>query len=287
MSQTWKKPAGVVVALGLSVLLGQSLLPTGASAVDPPTIAPGTAPQTAMGTVMAAAKEPRGELLKPNLVALKANDLSVHHDSRGRLLRFESGIGNAGRGPIEVRPDTSRPCPTGKHHATQVIYRDGDDSGFFRRSADRRLARRSAGCMVFHPAHDHWHFQAASRYALFQPGEERRLVRVARRKMSFCLRDSERLPERYRTARYPEHYRACSKRAPQGTSVGWVDIYQSFLAGQALRLPNSARDGIYCLRTTVDPRDDLVETAERDNSSMRAFKLTGDRIRLRSARVCR
>src|SRR5687768_13336308 len=137
---SWKTSARAMIAAGLAVLLGQSLSPTGAQSIEP-------------GTVMVPAREAKARLLKPNLVALKANDLHIERDSRGRLLRFESGIGNAGRGPIEVRPNTDQSCPTGKHHATQVIYRDVDGSRFYRRSVDTRVARLSAGCMLFHPAH--------------------------------------------------------------------------------------------------------------------------------------
>jgi Lysyl oxidase len=283
VSQTWRKSARLLLAAGLVVTLAQSLSPTAASSM------PAGASSAGPTTGTAPAEPARAQLLKPNLVALKANDLHVQQTARGRFLRFESGIGNVGRGPIEIRPNTSRPCPTGKHHATQIIYRDVDGSRFYRRDVDKRVARRSAGCMVFHPAHDHWHFQAASRYTLFQPDgdRERRLVTVARRKMSFCLRDSERLPERYGAFHYPEFYGACSKNSPQGISVGWVDIYQSFLAGQALRLPDRARDGLYCLHIAVDPRDELVETDDADNDSTRAFELIGDRIRLHNARRCR
>ncbi len=63
--------------------------------------------------------------------------------------------------------------------------------------------------------------------------------------MSFCLRDSRRLPESYGKFRYPTHCGACSRYSPQGISVGWVDVYQSFLAGQAIRLPRRAKDGLY------------------------------------------
>jgi hypothetical protein len=278
MPHSWRQPVRGLAAAGLAVVMGQTMVPTGASA----TVAPASAP-----TVQAKAQAPKKPmLLKPNLVVLKANDLSIQRSGSGRYVRFESALGNIGRGPIEVRPDTNRPCPTGRHHATQVIYRDADGSRHFRRDVDRQVARRSAGCMIFHPAHDHWHFEAASRYSLFQPGRERNLVNVARRKMSFCLRDSRRIPREYGTFSHSEFYGACSKSSPQGISVGWVDVYQSFLAGQALKLPRSARDGLYCLRIKVDPKNELVETDDRDNTSMRAFRLRGDTIKVRPVTRC-
>lgn len=268
-------PLRLLVLAALAVLLGQALVPAGATALaDAATAEPG---------------RDRAPLLKPNLVAMKAADLSIQHAGGERYLRFESGLGNIGRGPIEVRPNTNQPCPTGHHHATQIIYRDVDGSRWYRRAEDDRVGRRSAGCMIFHPQHNHWHFQAASRYTLFQPGEkhrQRHLVRVARRKMSFCLRDSRPVPASYGTFHQPEHYGACSKYSPQGISTGWVDVYQSFLAGQALKLPRDARDGLYCLRIRVDPKNQLVESNDRDNTSMRAFTMTGDQITFRRARRC-
>ncbi len=283
MSHHWKKSVRVFSAAGLAVLLGQTLVLTGASAVDPRAVHPGVVDPA---TISVQAAQQRPKLLKPNLVVLKAADLYIQRTGSGRYLRFESALGNVGRGPIEVRPNTNRPCPSGRHHATQIIYRDVDGSNRFRRAVDTRIGRRSAGCMIFHPAHNHWHFQAASRYTLFQPGEERNLVRVARRKMSFCLRDSRRVPAKYGTFRQPEFYGACSKYSPQGISVGWVDVYQSFLAGQALKLPPNARNGLYCLRIKVDPKNELLESNDRDNTSMRAFRLTGDRIAFRPVQRC-
>ena len=273
MSNSWKKSAQVVAAASLAVLMGQTLGPNAASAVDP-------------SAVVVQAVKAKAKLLKPNLMVLKASDLYIQRTGSGRYLRFESALGNIGRGPIEVRPNRARRCPRGQHHATQVIYRDVDGSRRFRRSVDTKVGRRSAGCMIFHPAHDHWHFEAASRYKLYEPGRRRDIVRVAQRKMSFCLRDSERAPQRYGSFRQPEYYGACAKHSPQGISPGWVDVYQSFLAGQALKLPRKARNGLYCLAIKVDPQNQLVESNNKDNTSVRAFRLEGDRILFRKVRRC-
>jgi hypothetical protein len=69
--------------------------------------------------------------------------------------------------------------------------------------------------------------------------------------------------------------------------VGWVDVYQSYLAGQAIRLPRRMGDGLYCLLIKVDPKNQLAETRDNDNSSVRAFFLRGDRIRYRDSAKCR
>ena len=299
MPRRWRKPFRNFVAVCLVILIGQSLVPAGAVAVAGQAVAQQAVAQRVVAPASITAQShtvqshtvqsQRSELnlLTPNLIVLKAADLYIQRTSLGRYLRFESGLGNIGRGPIEVRPNNNQSCPEGKRHATQIIYRDVDGSRFYRRDVDTEFARRSAGCMVFHIAHDHWHFQAASRYTLFQPGEDRSLVRVVQRKMSFCLRDSRRLPSRYGGAsNRPQFYGGCSKYSPQGISTGWADIYQSFLAGQAVRLPASAGKGLYCLQIKVDPKNLLVESDDEDNTSMRAFTLKGDNVTFQPTARC-
>ncbi len=256
---------------GALLLVGaQILTPAGATAVDP------------AARQAAASKAPR---LKPNLAVLPAADLHIARSGSQRKLRFESGLANIGDGPIEVRPNRRPVCPEGKHHASQIMYRDVDGNGRYSLKVDTQVARRSAGCMVFHPQHDHWHFEAASRYTLYRADRPDKKL-VAQRKMSFCLRDSRRVPTSYGTYNYAQHYGACSRYSPQGISVGWVDVYQSYLAGQALTLPARMGDGLYCLKIAVDPKDQLAETVEDDNTSLRAFYLSGDRVSYRKTRKC-
>lgn len=262
---------------GVAVLLAHLPAPTDASAVGRATKAP-TPSRAASGSL-----PPR---LLPDLVSLRARDLHIKRTSEGRKLRFESALGSVGDGPVEVRPDKREECPNGKQHASQIMYRDVDENGRYSLNVDTRVARHSAGCMVFHPYHNHWHFEAASRYTLYKSRRPEQAI-VAARKMSFCLRDSKRVPKTFGTFTYAEHYGACSRTAPQGISIGWADVYQSYLAGQALRLPPGMGDGLYCLRVTVDPKDQLLETRDRNNSSVRAFTLRGDKITYRDSARCR
>ncbi len=204
----------------LAALVASVLTPWGGHSLD-----------SAAAATKAAPSQPA--VLLPDLVALRAQDLHISRNGSTRKLRFESGLGNVGDGPVEVRPDGQQDCPEGKHHASQVMYKDADGNGRYALRTDTRIARRSAGCMLFHPYHNHWHFEAASRYTIFRPQRPAKAI-VAQRKMSFCLRDSKRVPEAYGTFRYAEHYGKCSRYSPQGISVGWVDVYQSYLAGQAL-----------------------------------------------------
>jgi hypothetical protein len=223
----------------------------------------------------------------PDLIALPAARARVQVRSDGRFLRFESSLGNIGAGPIEVRPNRSVRCPAGQQHSTQVIYRDTNGNGRYNRRTDTLVGRHHAGCMVYHPAHRHWHFQASARYTLLDPSEDARVVVSARRKVSFCLRDTARVPDRYGTFAYGRAYGSCDRTRPQGISVGWVDVYQAWLPGQGLRLPKALKNGIYCLETTVDPLDRLLESDNMNNTSLRAVAIKGNRVTVRETSRCR
>lgn len=275
------------VALGISLSVVTASVLVTAAGPAPAATETAAAPAVSGPSARTSTLAPVPPALRPNARALKASHLIVTRDSSGnRVLRFESGLANVGRGPLEVRPNANRPCPPGKQHASQIIYRDQDRSGHFSRRHDKKITRNSAGCMVFHPRHDHWHFEAAARYVLYKPTRRQPVV-VQGRKMSFCLRDSERAPKRWPTANYPEYYGDCARRTPQGISIGWVDIYQNFLPGQAIRLPDGLRAGLYCFRTVVDPQNQLVETHDDDNTSLRAFRLSGTHVTVRPDKPCR
>ena len=141
--------------------------------------------------------------------------------------------------------------------------------------------------MVFHPQHNHWHFEAASRYLLYKPGREEHASGHSR-KMSFCLRDSIRVPERFGDFNSPLYYRECSQNSPQGISRGWVDVYASYLTGQAVRLKKRVKNGVYCLGIQVDPLDQLKESDEGNNVSFRAIKISKrTQISFRKDPICR
>lgn len=232
---------------------------------------------TGTSTGVPTAEPVPAQRLLPDLVTLPARKLYLEMRETGRRLRFASSLGNAGAGPLEVRPNQNRSCPEGQHNSTQVVFRDTDGDTLFSEHHDTGVWRHQAGCMLFHPKHDHWHFKASARYTLFAPDAADTVI-SARRKVSFCLRDTDRLPERYGTFDYPEAYGACSRRSPQGISVGWMDVYQNNLAGQALPLPPDLPDGLYCLRTVVDPINQLVESDDGNNTSVKALEIRKDRV---------
>ena len=89
------------------------------------------------------------------------------------------------------------------------------------------------------------------------------------------------------TQRYPQFYGDCDRDTPQGISIGWSDRYSYYLPGQAIPLPRRLRDGVYCLRVTVDPKDELHETDDTDNRSVKSFTLSGTKVSAGPPRPCR
>jgi Lysyl oxidase len=226
------------------------------------------------------------EPLLPDLRALRASDLSIERlHGGGRELRFEGTLANVGDGPLELITNRAHPCPAGERHASQLIYRDVDGNHHFKRSTDTQFKKKSAGCFLFHRDHNHWHFDAAARYRLFKPGVKGYIAQA--KKVSFCLRDSVRVPAAMGDFHQGRYYGDCSLNRAEGITVGWADVYESFLYGQSLRLPPRVRNGVYCLSVKVDPKGLLYESDETDNISYRAFRINGARtIAPHANRVC-
>ena len=111
-----------------------------------------------------------------------------------RRLRFSSTLADVGVGPLEVVPRPGNRCPKGERDVAQAVYQDRNGDHRYQRATEHHRVFRQAGCMVFHPAHNHWHIDASARYWLTRPGGATVLVRHS--KVSFCLRDSRRLPDR-------------------------------------------------------------------------------------------
>jgi len=224
--------------------------------------------------------------LLPDLTPLRAVDVSITRTGQARAIRFQAGLASIGTAPMEVRPDNRRACAQGKRHSSQIIYRDVDANHRFNRGIDTRFTRHSSGCMVYHPTHNHWHFQAASRYLIYKAGHIGNSIRNAR-KMSFCLRDSMRVPPRYGTFNSALYYRECSRNSPQGISRGWVDVYASYLSGQSIPIPPRVNRGFFCLAIRVDPLNRLLEDDETNNRSVRALHIRGKNVQYAATRRCR
>lgn len=224
-------------------------------------------------------------LLLPNLRSLPAEDVGIYPTPTGRELRFAGVLANLGAGPLEVAPNDDPGCPPGQRASTQTIYRDSNRSGRYEQGLDLTPHLRSTGCMLDHPTHQHWHFDASARYVLTDPRWD--MVIVERAKVSFCLRDSRRLEASTTTPHTtPQWYDDCERDDIQGISPGWADVYKSELPGQRLELPADLPDGLYCLRIEADPGGLLRESDETDNASVRAIQITGSEVAIAGTGEC-
>jgi hypothetical protein len=239
----------------------------------------GSAPARAGGT---------SEELLPDLVTLPITkgDLIITKRGRQRHLRLTNEVGNRGRGPLEVGSRKAVPkdgCAPGEFAAIQRIYGDTNRDGEFGRSDDMVIEPPTRfGCMEFHdaPAHHHWHVLDFAGYRLVRQRNGRR---VAGRKIGFCLVDSRWFVTPPGFSNSPFYGGSCGNTGTpperEGISVGWADVYGYSLPGQALRITRRPR-GRYCLISTADPRNLILEGNEANN--VRRVKL---RLNPRKRRV--
>ena len=245
----------------------------------------GLAPSATHSTPMPTPTVPRpAPLLLPNMRSLSASDLQIEVVGTTRRLRFAASLANVGPGPLFLLPRGRGGCPSSQHEAVQVLHRDANRDGKFQRTRDREGSRRLTGCMLRHPGHKHWHFDAMASYSLRRAGSSQ--VLVSRDKVSFCLRDNYRVPGQ-RVAVPRRHFGRCSRNSQQGISPGWVDLYKADLSGQWLRLPANVGSDVLCLDLKADPLGRLVETDETDNATSVAFRVDGTRIRRANSNACR
>ena len=216
--------------------------------------------------------------------SLDAGNLQIEVAGNARRLRFSASLANLGPGPLLLRPRRGPGCPRAQHPAVQVVHLDRNGDGVFQRRRDDVTKRRKTGCMLDHPTHDHWHFDAMAAYSLRRPGFEVPLV--SRDKVSFCLRDNVRVPKQ-RVVIRREYFGECTRRGRQGISPGWIDIYKADLDGQWLRLPRGVGAEVLCLDLTADPHDLLVEADESDNGTSIGIRLRGSDVRRAASSSCR
>ena len=273
----------VVVAIGVGIVL--------AVVQDP---RPGARAETTPAPSSAVSREPFPNPppsvyptppppLLPNMRSLRASDLGIEVVGTERRLRFAASLANLGPGPLLLLPRGGTSCPPGQHPAVQVLHQDGNGDGVFQRARDRPDSERDVGCMLRHPGHRHWHFDAMAAYSLRRPGTDTALV--ARNKVSFCLRDNQRAAGQPVVVRR-QHFGRCSRNSQQGISPGWVDVYKADLNGQWLRLPGGVDEEVLCLDLKADPRDRLAETNEADNATSVALRIDGSRVRQVSSAPC-
>jgi hypothetical protein len=166
-----------------------------------------------------------------------------------RCVRFGTQTANYGSGPLELRVHPGDPISNNKQKVYQRVYRT-DGSSY----------ERIAGEFVFHPQHNHFHFEGYATYELQPVGAPGASKRIGS-KTSFCILDTVAVTGSagLRT------YMGCNDTF-QGMSVGWSDIYDSRLWGQQLDV-GGLPSGNYTLRIIIDPQNRLTESSSADNVS--------------------
>jgi Lysyl oxidase len=187
------------------------------------------------------------------------------------VLRFSNTVWNAGRGPVHLVAKTDRQAK--KTQVFQRIYSNSTASG--------QYDQRHVGDFVFHPAHDHFHFEDFAEYQLWPAdawnqwlasgrpnGTEHSFLRGQGTKTTFCIMDTAHLNGTLPGSPTVAAYDTCG-RTTQGLSVGWADTYGWWLADQWIVLDDTGlADGLYVLRSIADPRNLLYESSNRADSTV-------------------
>ncbi len=194
---------------------------------------------------------------------------------QGTKLRLSNTIANRGVGPLEIYPEPTvgGDCdgdgnPNNDRIAFQRVFQDSADPrspGYFVRNQDTASTSHEVGCMVYHPAHSHWHFEDFALYVLRRESDGAPVARST--KVSFCVIDTDHpfagLPGSPGSSHYGNH--GCGANSVEGLSVGWADTYGAFLEGQDIPVAGVAA-GDYCLISRADPVNRLSELNDSNNT---------------------
>jgi hypothetical protein len=186
---------------------------------------------------------------------------------RKKLIRFSNTIWNAGPGALELFGEFNGHNNTVL--VTQNIYTE-----------DQAIQERKAGEFEFHAAHGHWHWEGFSLYEVWTVGEDGslRYPVISSDKVGYCVRDiapqSQELIDRNSTSN--RSYNSCYW-ARQGLSVGWNDAYRAHIPGQTVDI-SPLLNGVYALKSTVDPENIIVESDDTNNSAVLYFSIYGNQI---------
>jgi hypothetical protein len=205
-------------------------------------------------------------ILLPDLQTLPPYDLRIQFWPEGnRVIRFSNSILNAGRGVLKVLGQSDAGARTTR--VTQHVY-----------NVDGTFTEHPTGDFVFHPDHDHWHLENFALYEVWSLTSDGALDEVVAvtDKVSYCLMDETRsdLPDAY-----PEPTYTRCDQVIQGISPGWIDTYEYNTPGQIVDV-TGLPDGVYALRSTVDPDSQLLEMDASNNAGITYFELSASDLEM-------
>lgn len=148
------------------------------------------------------------------------------------------------------------------------------------------MEREEVGDFVWHPEHQHHHFEGFGLYELRtltrkgRPNMSAKGLAAEGNKVSFCLIDYEEdsdeetpFPGTGLTG-WPLYSSCVVGSGSQGISRAWRDVYTSRLIGQQV-VVDSVAPGTYALVVTVDPDSRLFETDDSNNTLALKLRLDG------------
>jgi hypothetical protein len=213
-----------------------------------------------------------GPALFPDLRTLPPSDLKFEetttHPTRV-LLRFSNTIVNEGQGRLELEGDADPDKKT-----VTKIYQNLYDAPV---GGTRVSHTRVNGKIIYHAAHEHFHFADFAAYELLKKDGSGNYVPAGPgTKVSFCITDND--PQR---GGYPPQYTTCQRRQ-QGLTPGWGDTYRADLPEQWIDVgSDDLEDGEYGVKSTVDPLGLLNEGGgggEGNNTAITYFTVDGGDI---------
>jgi hypothetical protein len=209
-------------------------------------------------------------LLCPNLRIATPSELYVERTGNGHvLLRATSDVRSRGRGPMELR---GRRNGRRSMRVNQRIYKTG--GGHITVPTKATLHFTSVGTYW---GGSYWKVHQLAHFDLLRVREDGSLGEIVRTspKLNYCLRD---LVHTRPGRRSPSHwhYPGCNQnpfqdRITLGTSVGWSDIYPAAYTKQWIDV--AGLRGCFAYRMTVDPKEVLFESNEKDNTSQILVRL--------------
>jgi hypothetical protein len=215
----------------------------------------------------------------PDLQTLPITDLTlqVNANTGARTLRFSNLIANTGGGPLELRGELSD--------------EDGIVVSQHIHGADEVVVEPVEGTFYFSGNHLHWHWEGFVAYEIWavETGGDLSRVVLSNDKVGFCLYDAYPVPENWIEENVegelfiaPRAYYTTCQFGRQGISAGWVDEYELTLPGQALNI-TALDDGVYALRSVVDPLSAFYELDPENNDTVLYFSLHGNELMILGA----
>jgi hypothetical protein len=233
----------------------------------PPTATPVPTSAPAPTETLTLTPDPAVSYLLPDLQVLPPAVLYIEADSSTgkKEIRFDTTTINMGDGPLVMRGSLDE--EENGTRVTQVLIRkDGGQDAV------------EIGTFLFHPDHDHWHFEDFAEMQMYSLNEDQSLAELITTtgKITSCVHDLHRLPSPPPNSPTNGPYAACGQDI-QGLSVGWADTYSATLPGQQVDI-RGVPDGRYALRLVVNPSERIIELDYENNTATILVEIEGTSI---------